>query len=276
MLLRILSAVLLAPPLIYLILYGTNQHFFLLILPVAGGLLYEWQNLSGKQSRAKLLLHLSIAWLLLWVNYAGFERYSSLIIVTALFIMVASSLVDYQPDKKVIAGWSFDFVGLVYCIVPLILLLKINTNWSGSYVVFLLFVIWATDSGAYFSGKFFGVKKLAPKLSPGKTWVGFYGGCIGGMLAGFVGSTIFSFAFPLWQAILMGIIISLTGQLGDLAESLLKRESGIKDSGNLIPGHGGLLDRLDSVLFAAPVYYLLLTWLATAKTVSIGSLSFAG
>jgi phosphatidate cytidylyltransferase len=274
MFVRILSAVVLAPPLIYLILYGSNLYFFLFMLPVAAGLLYEWQGLKGSVDKFKLAYQSAMAWSVMLVVYMGLEEYTLPIIALALFIMVSITVLNYQPDKPVIAAWSVDFAGLIYCSIPLILLIKIKSDLGGQFLVFLLLIIWATDSGAYFSGKFFGKKKLAPKLSPGKTWVGFYGGCLGGILVSLAGNALFSFAFPHWQAILMGLLLSLSGQLGDLAESLLKRESGVKDSGNLIPGHGGLLDRLDSVLFAAPVFYILLV-LIDAST-SIGRTSFAG
>ncbi|MBF0195844.1 MAG: CDP-archaeol synthase, partial [Magnetococcales bacterium] len=224
--------------------------------------------------KKKLFTQTAMAWSLMLVVYSGLDVYTLPVIVLSLFVMVSSTVLNYQPDKPVIAAWSIDFTGLIYCTIPLILLVKIKTSLGGEFLVFLLLIIWATDSGAYFSGKFFGKKKLAPKLSPGKTWVGFYGGCLGGILVSLAGNALFSFAFPIWQAILMGLLLSLSGQLGDLAESLLKRESGIKDSGNLIPGHGGLLDRLDSVLFAAPVFYMLLVWIDAFS--SIGRTSFAG
>ncbi|MBF0381266.1 MAG: phosphatidate cytidylyltransferase [Magnetococcales bacterium] len=274
MFVRILSAVVLAPPLIYLILYGSKLYFFLFMLPVAAGLLYEWQGLNGGVDKAKLVSQTLLAWSVMLVVYSGMEEYTLPFIALVLFSMISYRVLNYKPDKPVIAAWSVDFAGLIYCTIPLILLIKIKSDLGGHFLVFLLLIIWATDSGAYFSGKFFGKRKLAPRLSPGKTWVGFYGGCLGGILVSLAGNILFSFAFPYWQAILIGLFLSLAGQLGDLAESLLKRESGIKDSGNLIPGHGGLLDRLDSVLFAAPVFYILLIWIDTST--SMGRTSFAG
>ena len=269
MLIRILSAVVLAPPLLYVILKGTTLYFFLLMLFISAGLLYEWQGLKGEVLKLKWLAQVCLSWSLLFVTYSGMKGYTVPIIVLALFIMVASTVLNYQSEKPVIALWSVDFTGLIYCTLPLMLLLEIQENLGGRFVIFPLLIIWATDSGAYFSGKFFGRKKLAPKLSPGKTWVGFYGGCFSGLLAGLLVSTSFSFEFAPWQAVLVGLLLSLSGQLGDLAESLLKRESGVKDSGRLIPGHGGLFDRLDSLLFAVPVYYLLLAWVAASRSEGI-------
>ena len=231
------------------------------MLLVVAGLLFEWQELRGQVAQLRWLSMVAMAWALLSLSYFGLDAYVPAIIVISLFIMVANTVLNYQPNKPVIGLWSYDFTGLVYCTIPLIIFTKIHSHWGSSHILFLLFIIWATDSGAYFSGKLFGRKKMAPALSPGKTWVGFYGGCFSGILAGVAVAYIFTFAFTLLQVILLGGLLSLSGQLGDLAESLLKRESGVKDSGQLIPGHGGLLDRLDSMLFALPVYYLLLLWI---------------
>jgi phosphatidate cytidylyltransferase len=273
MFIRILSAVILAPPLLYLILKGTNFYFFLLMLPVSAGLLYEWQGLNGQVSKKKWLFYTIMAWSLLFTTYYDLGNFVLPIIILALFTMVSVTVLDYQPEKPVIVIWCTDFTGLAYCTIPLLLMVEIHKNWGGSFLLLPLLVIWATDSGAYFSGKFFGRKKLAPLLSPGKTWVGFYGGCLSGLLTGLGVSSFLSFALTPLQGIIIGGLLSLSGQLGDLAESLLKRESGIKDSGNLIPGHGGLLDRLDSLLFAIPVYYLLLIWISTTLPGKGGSLA---
>ncbi|MBF0447148.1 MAG: phosphatidate cytidylyltransferase [Magnetococcales bacterium] len=258
MITRILSALILAPPVIYLILGGRPLYFFILLLPVSAGLLYEWHSLRGKISPRKWAAQTVLAWFLLFVGIYGQADLILPAIVTTLFIMVAATVLDYQPTVLVMDRWSYDFTGMIYCVLPLILLVKIKYEWGGIYLLLPFLIIWATDSGAYFSGKFLGNKKLAPQLSPGKTWVGFYGGCLSGVGTGIGISLFFSLSFFLWQAALIGMALSLVGQLGDLAESLLKRESGVKDSGKLIPGHGGLLDRLDSLLFAAPVYYGLL------------------
>ena len=113
--------------------------------------------------------------------------------------------------------------------------------------------VWATDTFAYLVGKAIGKHKLAPSLSPGKTWEGSFGGLIGAILAGMAFSAWIH--QPLALGISLGVLAGTVGQIGDLFESALKRERGIKDFGKLLPGHGGVLDRFDSLLFVAPLAY---------------------
>lgn len=116
-------------------------------------------------------------------------------------------------------------------------------------------VVMLTDTGAYCAGRALGRHKLAPRVSPGKTIEGTIGGLIAGILAGPLCKAIFFGELPLLDALLLGATVSLFGQAGDLVESMLKRGSHVKDSSNLLPGHGGMLDRIDSLLFAAPLIY---------------------
>jgi phosphatidate cytidylyltransferase len=129
---------------------------------------------------------------------------------------------------------------------------------GGIWLWFLLVVIWVTDTAAYFVGRAFGRHKLSPIISPKKTIEGFLGGLVFGTSAAFVFSLLALQDIAKWQILVAGFMISLFGQLGDLVESLLKRRVGIKDSSGIIPGHGGVLDRFDSTLFALPTLYFLL------------------
>jgi len=131
-------------------------------------------------------------------------------------------------------------------------------NW----VFFALFVTFASDTAAFFIGRALGRHKLAPAISPGKTWEGAIGGILGAIIVSLFFTLNTPLALPLsWgQAILLGVLVSIFGQLGDLAESLFKRYTGVKDSGSVLPGHGGFLDRMDSVVFAGAVVYYYVVW----------------
>jgi len=133
-----------------------------------------------------------------------------------------------------------------------------------------LFMVWSSDSGAYFMGKFIGGAKMAEKISPNKTWAGFGGALISpaiiGIVAVFLYKGVDGFTFIEASILaLIGIVIGVTGQAGDLLVSSLKRQANIKDTGSIIPGHGGVLDRIDSMLLAAPFYlFLMVTFYVTA------------
>ncbi|HET8644277.1 MAG TPA: phosphatidate cytidylyltransferase [Vicinamibacteria bacterium] len=122
-------------------------------------------------------------------------------------------------------------------------------------LVLLLAIIMVADSAAYFAGRALGRRKLAPSISPGKTWEGALAGLLGGVLGALAVRALALPALPPLHAALLGVAVAVMGMAGDLAESLLKRWAGVKDSGSVFPGHGGMLDRLDSLLFGAPVLY---------------------
>jgi phosphatidate cytidylyltransferase len=131
-------------------------------------------------------------------------------------------------------------------------------SWAGAWLVFFpLVVTWICDTAAMFGGRAWGGPKLAPTVSPGKTRSGSLAGVAGGLLVaplfGFLFFPLAGLSLPLWQLLVMAAVLTVVGQVGDLAESLLKREAGVKDSSALIPGHGGVLDRLDSLYFVVPV-----------------------
>lgn len=132
---------------------------------------------------------------------------------------------------------------------------EINPGKTFTMEVFFLFIlIWSSDSFAYFTGRLFGKHKMAPKISPKKTWEGFAGGVVLTIILGFFIETYYPDLRGNW--IVVGFLVSIFAPLGDLVESQLKRSFGVKDSGNLIPGHGGVLDRLDSFIICVPVVYL--------------------
>ena len=132
-------------------------------------------------------------------------------------------------------------------------------NLGRSWLLFILLVVIACDTGAFAVGRLVGRHRMAPRVSPNKTWEGAAGGFLASIGAGLLVGVVFDLGMPVWQQVAAGAVASVAAQLGDLAESALKRAANAKDSGSIMPGHGGILDRMDSILFALPaVFYLLL------------------
>jgi len=157
-------------------------------------------------------------------------------------------------ERKPFTNIAFTFLGIFYVAVPFSLL-NIAVFENGTYnfeIIFgCLFILWASDTGAYFAGTFFGRRKLFERISPKKSWEGFFGGALLALIFAYGLSTYFH-TINLMQWIIVGLIIIVGGTFGDLVESLLKRSIEIKDSGDSIPGHGGFLDRFDGLLISAP------------------------
>lgn len=140
-------------------------------------------------------------------------------------------------------------------LVPAGLALLLLKRFNAEHLLFILMVVWVADGGAYFAGKAFGKTKIAPKVSPGKSWAGLFGGVLAVVIWSWLAAGYFelSGAMQIKFAVL-GLIISLFSVVGDFTQSMFKRHVSMKDSGNIFPGHGGVLDRLDSLMAAAPIY----------------------
>lgn len=171
-------------------------------------------------------------------------------------------LFRFGDIKSVADRWAASVVGIVYAGLLFGFLAFIKRDfgsYGGHLIVLLLCTAWLSDTGGYFAGKFLGKRKLYPAVSPNKTWAGSIGG-VAAVVAGAVVIKLLLMPELSWVDVMMlAIPGSILGQLGDLAESLIKRSRGVKDSGALLPGHGGILDRVDAVLFIAPYFYLYLS-----------------
>ncbi|MEE9542540.1 MAG: phosphatidate cytidylyltransferase [Thermodesulfobacteriota bacterium] len=179
----------------------------------------------------------------------------------ALCIVIFSflSYISRRDGRGLVADLSLRMLGVVYVSLLLTHFLLLRESRDGHWwLLFALVIVWAGDTSAYYGGRRFGKRKLAPKISPNKTVEGAFAGIIGSMAAGVIFVQIFSLSLPVFLTLLMGALAGGAGILGDLFESYLKRRAGVKDSGRLIPGHGGLLDRIDGTLFAVPVVYYFL------------------
>ncbi len=184
--------------------------------------------------------------------------------LTAMIVVGAMSVARGRPGPTALADAGATLFAPIYVGLPLGALVAIRADWSGGSreaLMLLLAVIVVSDSAQYYTGRAFGRRPLSPTISPKKTTEGAIGGMVFGTLAMVAGGG-YIFQSPLWLLAILGAAISLLGIVGDLFESLLKRSAGVKDSSNLIPGHGGVLDRIDSWLFAAPVYYVFVRFVA--------------
>ncbi len=147
--------------------------------------------------------------------------------------------------------------GFLYGSVGLTALSALRLREDGlAWVIAALVITWSNDTSAYFAGRFLGRHKLYPQVSPNKTWEGFFGGMAGSVLGMFIARGFFFPLFTVTDCLLLGIFGGILGPIGDLVESMLKRAYGVKDSGRIIPGHGGILDRLDALLFNAPLVFV--------------------
>ena len=146
--------------------------------------------------------------------------------------------------------------GVLYVGIPLRTVVSVRSLPSGAFLVlFLAVVTWASDSAAYYAGTLWGKHPLMPSISPKKSYEGLLGGLIGAIAAALLAQRWFASTLSWTDAVALGILLTLTGLVGDLFESAIKRRAGVKDSGGILPGHGGMLDRIDSLLFTAPTFY---------------------
>jgi phosphatidate cytidylyltransferase len=177
--------------------------------------------------------------------------FAALLLIPASYVFSRKPLEDSLPSSAV-AVLATTYVGML---TGSLIRLRNDFPEGWKLVFFLLLVVWLGDSGAYYFGKSFGKHKLSPRISPKKTVEGLIGGMVTSIVTAIVIHFTFFKNFPLLHAIIAGVLLSFAGVVGDLAESMWKRSADVKDSGTLLPGHGGFLDRFDSILFTAPILY---------------------
>lgn len=220
--------------------------FDLFILLCGVVLAYEWRGLFGEAlwSAPSLVLVLVVA--------ATIVVASQLRPLYGLAVCGLGTIAVYATEAVVRRGTAAWFaIGTLYIGLPATSLIAIARDpfWGRQTVIFAIIAVAATDIGAYFTGRALGGPKLAPKISPKKTWAGLIGGGLAAVLAGVVLGQILG--FPAWLGAALGAALAVISQMGDLFESSIKRRFGVKDSGGIIPGHGGLFDRVDGHLAAA-------------------------
>lgn len=255
---RLLSAAVFLPLFYLLVRYGPPLGFFVLVWAVTLLALGEFYRLHFNRQAASFGMWLGpgLATLLLislqWPAQAPREP----VLVLTLAAILISRLFSADALKQGLVDAAVLLFGIMYVGLLLGHLLLTRAMPNGEWLVFyLVLVTWAGDTGAYYAGMTMGKRKLAPHISPNKTVEGLFGGLGLAVAAALAGRVWFVPAFSLPDCLALGLLLGLTGVAGDLAESALKRSVGVKDSGALIPGHGGMLDRLDSMLFTAPAFY---------------------
>ena len=203
------------------------------------------------------------------------ELPSAIFVLLALLPAVVAVLLPtmficelYRKSETPIANIGSTLMGVIYVALPLALLpfipmLFSAEEWQPWSVIFYIFIIWANDVFAYLFGITLGKHRLFERISPKKSWEGFFGGLLGAMAMGYVAATILDSNIAVWVG--MGLIAAITGVFGDLVESMFKRSVDVKDSGNIIPGHGGWLDRFDALILSLPFVFIYLLVIAFVK-----------
>jgi phosphatidate cytidylyltransferase len=278
---RLITAAVLIPVVLVLVFLGPRWQwlFTLAVAAVAALAGWEYMDLSRRcRANPPRAATMTALLALFAVNFEWPDLTPALFGILGLGLLVYCTF--FKPVEETIADASASIFCLLYTGLTLIALPMLREQANGpSLVVFLLFVVWAGDTAAYYAGRAWGRHKMAPKLSPGKTWEGAIASVAGSVViaAALVSlaslmqepansavlswlertfpSAVLSYPDELWYWLLLAAITNVAAQIGDLAESALKRSAKVKDSGSLLPGHGGVLDRIDALLLAGPVLW---------------------
>ena len=252
---RVLTSIVAVPTVVGILYYGSPELFLFFLAAVILGGVYEYFTIIDRIGISGFPITGMILSFLLLVSFyfegdfiMGWGLVASITLFAAWFL-------QENNVKIAIDQISFTLFGIFYVagLGGYYILIR-NFEGGSSLVFFLLLIVWLGDIAAYYGGKIFGKKPLAPIISPNKTVEGAVAGLVGSLAAGFAGYWLFG-NMAMVHCLLLGLICGTIGQFGDLAESLLKRHAGIKNSGNLLPGHGGILDRIDGLLLAGPAFY---------------------
>lgn len=268
---RILTAIVLIPLVIIAVFFAPLSIFSYLIIAVCALATWEWSHFLGMVEKTQkaifMVLIISLLALLYLIpidlSLKG-KLYTYIICLSIVWWLIALLLVISYPQsakywsKSILIKLLFALFTLIPFYISMLELRSINYDidrYTGAvWLLYVFVLVWATDTGAYFAGRAIGKHKLAVKVSPGKTIEGFIGGVSLAILVCLLVYLTGYFAISFINFLISSLLAILVSVLGDLTESMFKREAGIKDSGNLIPGHGGILDRIDSLTAAVPVF----------------------
>jgi phosphatidate cytidylyltransferase len=265
---RIFTAVVLIPVVLFLVFLGPKWHWIFTTAVVAVAALAAWEFLGlSEQSGAKppKIAVTGALGVLFATNFQWPDHTMAVFCLLSLALLVYCTFM--RPVQQVMADATSSVFCLVYIGFTLLSLPALHDEANGpSLVTFLLCAVWAGDSVALYVGRAWGKKKLAPTISPNKNWAGAVGSMVGSLLAAGIllaiatqlqkrDIAVLSYPDETWYWLVLAAVVNIAAQLGDLAESALKRSVGVKDSGAILPGHGGVLDRIDALLLAAPALW---------------------
>jgi len=250
---RLTVAIILIPVLYGIILYVPPILFFACLFLVILSAQYEFYRLFFRdRANGQIALGLALGGMTSILFYQSEVGHGLLVAILMTVLIV--QLFSFRDIKTTLTDSALLFTGVIYptgLLSYLILLRKADPHW----ILFLLMVVWMGDAAAYYVGTSLGKRKLCPAISPNKTIEGAIGGLLGSLLAAVVGQSFVSMPISRGELIVFTLSLGTLAQLGDLVESMFKRSAGVKDSSSFIPAHGGFLDKLDSIAFAAPLFY---------------------
>jgi phosphatidate cytidylyltransferase len=270
---RVLTALILIPLVLLLVFLGPGWLFTLAVAAIAALAAWEFLGLAEKSGATPPRIAVLVAVLALFAgNFVWDQRDQTTALLGILSLALLVYCTFFRPVEQMMADASTSIFCLFYVGMTLVALLALREEANGpSLLAFLFCVVWAGDTAALYVGRAWGRHKMAPTLSPNKTWEGTLGSVVGSLLA--TGLLLglarlfdlwdkvwLSYPEDLWYWLGLAIVVNVAAQAGDLAESALKRSAGVKDSGSLLPGHGGVLDRIDALLLAAPVLWCVLVF----------------
>jgi len=254
---RVISGVIAIPIVLGIVLYGSPWLFFALVAGIALVGIHEYFSMIDRIGVEGFPLVAAVLGLLLLLCFYFDGRYFLQWGGLAFVSLFAAWMIKEKNVKVALDQISYTLTGVLYVAGLSGYFLLVHRLEAGRYwVLFLFLVIWLGDTAAYYGGRRFGRRPLAPSISPKKTIEGALFGLLGSLAGGIISLLWFLDGISLLHGLLVTLICGIIGQFGDLAESLLKRNTGVKDSSGLIPGHGGVLDRIDSLLFAGPALYI--------------------
>jgi phosphatidate cytidylyltransferase len=264
---RLLTAAIGAPLLLLLLFRGSHEAWYFLVLLASGLATFELCAMTHPNDRLAQgvcsAMGMSVSWVVYHYSTDGRVLLTLILVLPIAGLMLALWRLENMDTAALKAMSSVASPLYVGGLLTCLALMRRDAGALGPYYVLLaLKLSWLADTGGYFAGRFLGKngKKLHPRVSPKKTVIGFWGAVAGAVSGVLIAKLWYLRDVPLLELLVLALVAGSLGQLGDLVESMLKRSTGIKDSGNIVPGHGGLLDRIDALLIVAPIVYLYATW----------------